>query len=99
MAEIISDDAVLEATPGWKIIDGRLERSYRGADFGTAGEFVATVARIADEQNHHPDIELTYPGTARIMLTTHADGGLTHLDVALALAVDAVAADRGLTGP
>lgn len=99
MSEIISDATILEATPGWSVIDGRLERSFRGDNFGAGGDFVAAIGHIADGQNHHPDIELTYPGVARVMLTTHAAGGLTQLDIDLAVAINAEAEARGLTSP
>jgi 4a-hydroxytetrahydrobiopterin dehydratase len=44
---------------------------------------------------HHPDVELRYPGRVHVLLTTHATGGLTTLDVDVARAISAAAALAG----
>ncbi|MGD9755880.1 MAG: VOC family protein, partial [Acidimicrobiia bacterium] len=46
--------------------------------------------------DHHPDVDLRYPGAVHISLLTHARGGLTELDARLAAALSAAAAEAGL---
>jgi 4a-hydroxytetrahydrobiopterin dehydratase len=49
--------------------------------------FVNTVADIAEEQGHHPDIEISY-NKVEIELTTHAIGGLSVNDFILASKIE-----------
>lgn len=47
------------------------------------------VGRLAEEADHHPDIDIRWR-TVRLALVTHDAGGITELDLALARAVDAL---------
>jgi len=51
---------------------------------------VDRIAPIAEAEGHHPDLLLSY-GTLTVRLWTHAAGGLTQNDFALAAKVDQVA--------
>jgi 4a-hydroxytetrahydrobiopterin dehydratase len=53
---------------------------------------VSLIAAAAESHVHHPDLAVRYPGTVRVVLTTHATGGLTTLDVDLAREVSRLAA-------
>src|SRR5687768_8824951 len=80
----------------WRVLLGRLEASFRCATFGDAGHLAAAIADAADGADHHPDVDVRYPATIHVALTTHAAGGrLTELDVALATTISALAADAG----
>ena len=46
--------------------------------------------RLAEEQNHHPDIDIRY-NRVTLALVTHDSGGITQLDIELARAIDAIA--------
>jgi 4a-hydroxytetrahydrobiopterin dehydratase len=50
-------------------------------------DFVNSVADIADEAQHHPDIRINYTKVT-LKLTTHDAGGVTEADVELAQRVD-----------
>jgi 4a-hydroxytetrahydrobiopterin dehydratase len=56
--------------------------------FPAAIEFVRRVAVLAEEHDHHPDIDVRWR-TVRLALTTHSSGGLTPMDLGLADAIDA----------
>jgi len=58
-------------------------------DFVAAMEFVNSIARIAEEQGHHPDIEISY-NKVLVSLTTHSINGLTVNDFILAAKIDAI---------
>ena len=45
------------------------------------------VAEVAEEEEHHPDIDIRY-NKVRLVLSTHSKGGLTDLDFALAERID-----------
>ena len=69
----------------WRYVLGRLEATFRCASFGAAGRLALAIAEAADAADHHPDLDVRYPGLLRVTLTTHAAGAeTTDLDVALA---------------
>jgi 4a-hydroxytetrahydrobiopterin dehydratase len=82
-------EAELEGT-AFVHLDGALYATYKTADFDAAAVLVAQVAEIADAQNHHPDIRLSY-GRAEFELSSHDAGGVTDRDVTLARAIHSVA--------
>lgn len=73
---------------GWKLDDDEIEKEYRFADFKQAMAFVNRVADLAEQANHHPDIEIKY-NRVELSLSTHSEGGLTDKDFALAEQIDA----------
>lgn len=85
--------AALAALPGWREVEGRdaIARSLRFADFAAAFGFMAHVALVAERMNHHPEWFNVY-ARVDITLSTHDAGGLTSRDVALAQAIDRIAA-------
>lgn len=80
--------ARLKNLQGWKLDDDEIEKEYRFADFKQAMAFVNRVADLAEEANHHPDIEIKY-NRVELSLSTHSEGGLTDKDFALAEQIDA----------
>ena len=61
---------------GWKILDGKLTKEFRFANFPTAIVFVNKLVDPAEEMNHHPEIRVAYD-RVEIKLFTHTEGGLT----------------------
>ncbi len=75
---------------GWKIVDEHhLEKDYKFKDFRQALDFTNRVGEVAEKENHHPDIFLTW-GKVEIKLWTHSVGGLSENDFILAAKADAV---------
>ncbi len=79
----------------WQLSDAGLETVYACGSFTAGGEFIAQIAAVADQRNHHPDLSLSYPGTVRITTLSHDVGRLTQRDLGLALAVAGLAQQRG----
>jgi 4a-hydroxytetrahydrobiopterin dehydratase len=79
--------------PAWGMAEGRdaIRREFRFKDFSQAWGFMARVALLAEQHNHHPEWSNVW-ATVRIELSTHDAGGLTAKDVALAQAIDALLA-------
>ena len=75
--------------PAWSLVEGKLRRDLRFADFAEAFGFMAQVALIAESMGHHPEWTNVW-NRVTIALTTHDTGGLSDLDVALARRIDAV---------
>jgi len=64
-----------------------LEKEYAFDDYGQAVDFANRVAAIAEKQNHHPDILLTY-GKVKVMVWTHKIDALTLNDFIFAAKVE-----------
>ncbi len=73
----------------WQEQDNTLTREFTFPDFMSALHFVDKVAVVAEEQQHHPDIELGW-GRVKISLSTHDAGGVTEQDHVLAAAIDTI---------
>lgn len=86
-AEIASH---LAARPDWKVEHGELVRTFNFETFPAAITFVNQVAKIAEDANHHPDIDIRY-NRVRLALVSHDAGGLTSKDFALAAGADQLA--------
>ena len=82
-----SIDGWLKGRTGWKRSQTALNKSFDFQSFRDAIVFVNRVASLADDLDHHPDIDIRYT-TVRLSLTTHSVDGLTEKDLKLAERVD-----------
>ncbi len=73
----------------WQEVDGALERTYELPSFAHAIAFVNRIAELAEAENHHPDIAVSYRKVT-LRWTTHSAGEITDRDRALAQRSDAV---------
>jgi 4a-hydroxytetrahydrobiopterin dehydratase len=80
----------VRAAPGWQRDGDAIVRDVTFDDFVGAVGFVDRVAVLAEQADHHPDILIHGYKHVRLTLTTHAAGGLTERDFALAQAIDAI---------
>jgi 4a-hydroxytetrahydrobiopterin dehydratase len=74
---------------GWSVEAGKLSKTFTFDDFMGAVDFVNRVARVAESQGHHPDLQVSW-GRVVVDLTTHSAGGLTSKDFELAALIDQV---------
>ena len=90
MATLIAQNQVKEMmkrVPEWDTNKKAIDRTFEFDDFAQAIDFVNAVAEIADEEEHHPDIDIRY-NKVRLSLSTHSEGGLTELDFQVAEKID-----------
>ena len=90
MPQILSSQALHAAMadrPHWAVRENALERSVQAASFLHGVNLVVQVARLAEERDHHPDIDIRWT-TVTFRLSTHSAGGITERDVELAGAID-----------
>lgn len=80
---------------GWSEVSGRdaIARTFTFRDFNEAFGFMARAALVAEKMDHHPEWRNVYR-TVEVVLSTHDAGGVTARDIALARAMDAIAASR-----
>ena len=73
--------------PNWSVDNEKLRRDFQFRDFVEAFGFMSQVALLAEARNHHPNWSNVY-NRVTIELTTHDLGGLSTLDIELAIAID-----------
>ena len=72
----------------WQLVKQmKIERTFKFKDFQTALDFVNEVGALAEEEGHHPDMELGW-GRVKVTLLTHKIGGLSRSDFVLAAKID-----------
>ena len=64
---------------GWAEVDGALERTFRFETFAGAIAFVTAVASLAEHENHHPDIAISYRDVT-LRWRTHSADAITDRD-------------------
>ena len=79
----------LSALPQWHRAGAIISRTFEFKDFPAAMDFVNAVATLAEQSQHHPDIDVRW-NKVTLALTTHDAGGLTEKDFALARQCDAL---------
>jgi len=95
MADLLNSQDIkdwLKKLPEWELEKKHIERTFEFDDFTQSIDFVNSVAEIAEEEDHHPDIDIRY-NKVRIQLSTHAEGGLTDRDFEVAEKIDTLFED------
>ena len=77
----------MKKIPEWELNEDSISRSFEFDEYQTAIDFVNTVAEIAEEAQHHPDISISYTNVT-LVLTTHSKRGLTESDFEVAIRID-----------
>lgn len=85
----IDIDKNLEQLKGWQLDGKKIKKIFKFKDFKAALLFVNKVGNVAEEENHHPDIYLSY-GKAEIAIWTHAINGLSENDFILVAKIEAL---------
>jgi 4a-hydroxytetrahydrobiopterin dehydratase len=70
-----------------------LEKEYRFPNFREALDFTNQVGEMAEEQGHHPDIELSW-GRVKLLVWTHKIDGLTESDFIWAAKADRLSSGK-----
>ncbi|MDP1742652.1 MAG: 4a-hydroxytetrahydrobiopterin dehydratase [Polaromonas sp.] len=78
-----------EQALGWRLIDGSLEKTYAFKNFHETMGFANAVAFIANAEDHHPDLALSY-GKCTVRFNTHDVNGISASDFFCASKVDAL---------
>ena len=76
---------------GWRLIDGSLEKTFAFKNFHETMGFVNAVAFIANAEDHHPDLALSY-SKCTVRFNTHDVNGISISDFFCASKVDALLA-------
>jgi 4a-hydroxytetrahydrobiopterin dehydratase len=75
--------------PTWHLDEGHLIRALHTVNYPSSVKIVDALVATAEALDHHPIITIGYRHL-RFELWTHDQGGLTHLDLDYANAVDSL---------
>lgn len=85
--------AGLSQTPGWRLhgdgADVAIEKTFRFENFLKTMAFANAIAYIAEQQDHHPEMLLTY-SSCSVRFNTHDVQGVSRTDFECAALVDAL---------
>jgi 4a-hydroxytetrahydrobiopterin dehydratase len=84
---------LMREIPEWSLSERTIVREFRFTDFREAMEFVNRVAAIANDEDHHPDLFISY-NKVRATLSTHKIQGLSMNDFIVAAKIDDSASRR-----
>lgn len=93
MSDLLSQDAIaqeLAAIAGWSRDGDALRKTWERKGFNGAVALANVVAYVANEINHHPDITVHGYNKVTVATTTHAAGGVTSNDIALAKKLNSI---------
>ena len=87
------DDArvreLLATVPGWQLAGKEIVKTFEFKNFYQTMAFVNAAAWIANREDHHPDLEVSYK-RCKIRYATHSIGGLSENDFICAAKMDAL---------
>lgn len=75
----------------WRLVDGELVRELTFPSFPQAIAFVNQVAELAEQGDHHPDIDIRY-NRVKLVLVTHDAEGITSNDIEMARSINSLLA-------
>ncbi|GIV67212.1 4a-hydroxytetrahydrobiopterin dehydratase [Caldilinea sp.] len=92
-ANALSDaqlQAALAELPGWEVVNGKLHKTFKFADFTAAFGFMTKVAIEANTMNHHPEWCNVWNRVTIDLVTHEAGNRISDLDVALAKKIESL---------
>ncbi len=80
----------LGTLPGWARRGDALVKTFAFGTFPDGINFVTRVAKLAEEMQHHPDLDIRYTKIIAT-LSTHDAGGITAMDIRFASEMERLA--------
>jgi 4a-hydroxytetrahydrobiopterin dehydratase len=81
---------LLRQLNGWKLISNKkIRKEFHFVNFRHTMDFVNKIAVLAEAEQHHPDMNISY-ARLKIELFTHAINGLSENDFILAAKIDQI---------
>lgn len=78
----------LKELQDWSLVENRIEKEFKFPSYLKSLEFAYGIGKIAEQEQHHPDILIKWK-RVKITLTTHAIKGLSENDFIMAAKADA----------
>lgn len=85
-----ADARALPQLASWTVANGTISREFALESYANIPDFIRDVVALADQLDHHPDIDIRYPDRVVVKVSTHAINGLSMHDVDLAMKIDSL---------
>ena len=87
--------ALMLDVPFWSLVPNKksIARRINAGTFAKALKLIDAIGEIAEDQQHHPDLHLTGYRDLRIVMKTHAIGGLSENDFIVAAKINELISD------
>ena len=84
--------AMLTHVSGWSLEPDKkkISKQFKFKNFLEAMEFANKITQVAEDEGHHPDLQISW-GRTTVELTTHNIKGLSENDFILAAKIDKIA--------
>jgi len=80
---------LMKEVKGWSVRDNKeISKEFKFKNFKEAVAFINKVGEVAEQEGHHPDINLHNWNKVTFTLSTHAINGLSENDFILAAKID-----------
>jgi 4a-hydroxytetrahydrobiopterin dehydratase len=79
----------------WRVVRDDASTRFRTGSFAAGVALVNAIGRLADDANHHPDVDLR-PDGVTVRLRTESVGGLSEREVVLARQISEAARELGV---
>lgn len=80
---------LLALLPGWELAGNEIARTFKFNHYEETLDFVNEVARLAQREDHHPDMAFGY-NRCRVAYSTHSVGGISMNDFFCAARIEAL---------
>jgi 4a-hydroxytetrahydrobiopterin dehydratase len=89
MTKLNSTEILAQISSNWQLSENNnlISRRFELSNFAEALNIVNKIGELAENQQHHPDINLGW-GYVEVYLSTHDIGGISDKDITLAQAID-----------
>ena len=82
-------DSALEYLDGWVLSKNKILKNISFDTYLNGIEFVNSLAKIAEEKNHHPDLKVGWC-RVEVIFTSHDQGGVTDQCIEMAKMVESI---------
>ena len=88
---LISPDEINKSlsSRNWVYADKNISKSFKFESYMAGIQFVQNIAQLAENNNHHPDISISWCKVT-ISITSHEMGGVTTKCINLATGIDSI---------
>lgn len=76
MKDFILEKLKDKLSSGWKEVGGKLTKKFKFGSYPEVLDFVKSVGKVAEEQNHHPEMMVKY-GEVVVSISDHEAGGIS----------------------
>jgi 4a-hydroxytetrahydrobiopterin dehydratase len=74
---------LLKDLPGWVLLSNSIQKEFRFKSYLRGLDFAYSLGKIAELENHHPDLSIGWR-RVKVLFSTHAINGLSQNDFVMA---------------